>query len=136
MTVEVLVKAIHEYRLEGVELMKRLGDTFGYDISVKEQCEELFWIRNPKVPRKGAISKGVNYAFHGDTCAFYKKKTQQHIEVILSNPPQFGKIDAWFLRSYLDSTKEYAELVKDINWLELKRMLGQLYRNGSIVEIK
>lgn len=136
MTVEVLVKAIHEYRSEGVELMKRFGYTFGYDISVMEQCEELLWIRDSKVPRKGAISKGVNYAFHGDACSFYKKKTQQHIEVILSNPPKFGKIDAWFLKSYLDSTKEYTEFAEDTDWLELKRMLRELYRNGLVEEIK
>ena len=135
-SLEILAKAISEYRAEGTELMERLGNKFGYDISVNEQYEEFITKSNPKVPRKGKLSERVNYAFHGGECHFHKKKTQQNIEVILSNPPKFGKIDAWFLKSFLDSTKEYSELTKDIDWQELKQMLNELYKTGKVEEIK
>lgn len=136
MTLEILTKAIKDYRTEGIELMKRLGEKFGYDISAKEQFEELIWKSNPNVPRKGQLSERVNYAFHGGECHFHKKKTQQNIEVILSNSPKFGKIDAWFLKEYLDSTDEYKEISKDLDWQDLKPMLTQLYLTGEIEEIK
>ncbi|MFT7899081.1 hypothetical protein VBY74_03765 [Tenacibaculum ascidiaceicola] len=136
MTLEILTKAIKDYRTEGVELMERLGKKFDYDISIKEQYEELIWKGNSKVPRKGQLSQRVNYAFHGRECYFHKKKTQQNIEVILTNPPKFGKIDAWFLKSFLDSTKEYSELTKNIDWKELKLMVNELYKTGKIEEIK
>jgi len=135
-TLEILAKAISEYRAEGTELMKRLGNKFGYDISVNKQYEELIMRRNPKVPRKGKLSERVNYAFHGGECHFHQKKTQQNIEVILSNPPKFGKIDAWFLKAYLDSTDEYKEYSKELDWQDLKPMLNELYKTGVIQEIK
>ncbi|MGG6231446.1 DUF6896 domain-containing protein [Tenacibaculum sp. SDUM215027] len=136
MTLEILTKAIKDYRTEGIELMERLGRKFGYEISIKEQYEELIWKGNSKVPRKGLLSQRVNYAFHGGECHFHKKKTQQNIEVILTNPPKFGKIDAWFLKSFLDSTKEYSELTKNIDWKDLKLMVNELYKTGKIEEIK
>ncbi|QXP59016.1 DUF6896 domain-containing protein [Olleya sp. HaHaR_3_96] len=135
-SLEILAKAISEYRAEGTELMKRLGNKFGYDIFVNEQYEEFVTKSNPKVPRKGKLSERVNYAFHGGECHFHKKKTQQNIEVILSNPPKFGKIDAWFLKSYLDSTEEYKEYSEKLDWQDLKPMLIELYRAGFIKEVK
>lgn len=136
MTLEILVKAINEYRTDGAELMLRLGQKFGYDIHVEEQFKNLIQRGNPKVPRKGSLSKKVNYAFHGGECSFHKKKTQQNIEVVLTNPPKFGKLDAWFLKAYLDSTKEYKELSRDIHWEDLKPMINQLYKDGKVAEIK
>lgn len=133
---KILTKAIKDYRMEGIELMKRLGEKFGYDISIEKQFEELIWNGNPNVPRKGQLSERVNYTFHGGECHFHKKKTQQNIEVILSNSPMFGKIDTWFLKQYLDSTEEYKEMFKDMDWQDLKPMLKQLYRSGEIEEIK
>ena len=46
-----------------------------------------------------------------------KRKTQQNIEVILCNAPEFGSLDAWFLKEYMDSTEKYKEYSKDIQWL-------------------
>lgn len=136
MTLDILAKAIIEYRIQGVELMQRLGQKFGLDITVKEQYEELISRRNPNVPRKGSISQRVNYYFHGGACHFFNKKTHQHVEVILTNPPKFGVIDAWFLKAYLDSTQEYKELSSRFDWQELKPIVQELYRTGKIEEIK
>jgi hypothetical protein len=135
-SLEILTKAILEYRSEGMELMSRLGKKFGYDITVQEEYEELIWKGNIKVPRSGKLSERFNYSFHGGECRFHKRKTQQNIEVILTNPPKFGKIDAWFLKKFLDSTDDYKEMSKDIDWQELKPMLEELYTSGKIKEIK
>ena len=135
-SLDILAKAISEYRSEGMELMDRLGKKFGYDISIQEQYEELIWRGNTKVPRSGKLSERVNYSFHGGECGFHKRKTQQNIEVILTNPPKFGKIDTWFLKEFLDSTNEYKDLSKEIDWQELKPMLDLLYKSGIIEEIK
>ena len=136
LTLEILTYAIKEYRAEGMELMERLGQKYGYDITVKEEFEELIWRGNPKVFNSAALSKKVNYAFHGGACSFHKRKTQQNIEVILSNLPKFGEIDSWFLKAYLDSTKKYQELSKDMDYQELQTMLNTLYKTGEIEEIK
>ena len=133
---EILAQAINEYRAEGIELMERLGKKFGYDISINEQYQEFVTKSNPKVPRKGKLSERVNYAFHGGDYLFHKKKTQQNIEVILSNPPKFGKIDPWFLKSYMDSTKKYKVYSEDLFWEDIKPMLIELYLTGLIKEVK
>ncbi|MDW7691727.1 hypothetical protein R9C00_16720 [Flammeovirgaceae bacterium SG7u.111] len=135
-TLDILTRAIIEYRSEGMELMNRLGKKFGYDIAVQKEYEELIWKGNTKVPRSGKLSERVNYSFHGGECGFHKRKTQQNIEVILTNPPEFGKIDAWFLKEFLDSTDDYKEMSKEIDWQELKPILQELYTNGKIKEIK
>ena len=135
-TLDILTKAIIEYRSEGIELMNRLGKKFGYDIAVQKEYEELIWKGNTKVPRSGKLSERVNYSFHGGECGFHIRKTHQNIEVILTNAPKFGKIDAWFLKEYLDSTDDYKKMSKDIDWQELKTMLEELYSTGKIKEIK
>lgn len=135
-TLEILAKAILEYRAEQIELMTRLGKKFGYDITVEEEFQELIRRRNPNVPRRGKLSERVNYAFHGGECAFHKRKTQQNIEGILTNAPKFGALDAWFVKAFLDSTKEYKDASKELDWRELTPMLKELYRTGKIEEIK
>lgn len=134
-SLDILASAIAEYRAEGMELMNRLAEKFGYDIMIKEQYEELIWRGNTKVPRKGKLSERVHYSFHGSECRFYKQKTQQIIEVILGNSPRFGKIDAWFLKEFLDSTDAYKEWSSTLDWQELKPMLLELYRTGQVEEI-
>lgn len=136
MTVEILTEAIKEYRTEGKELMQRLGQKFGYDISIPEEYDELIRRGNPKVPMSGKISERVNYAFHGGECGFHKRKTQQNVEVILTNSPEFGKIDTWFLKAFLESTKKYSELSSDLDWQDLKPMVNELYRKGLIEDVK
>lgn len=133
---DILAKAVKDYRLEGIELMNRLGKKFGYDITVQKEYEEFIRRSNSKVPRSGKLSERVNYAFHGGECGFHKKKTQQNIEVILSNSPKFGTIDTWFLKAFLDSTEEYKELSTETSWEDLKPMLSELYKTERIEEIK
>ena len=135
-TLDILAKAIVEYRTEGKELMKRLGLKFGYDITIEEQYEEFIWRGNKKVPRSGKLSERVNYSFHGGECGFHKRKTQQNVEVILTNPPKFGKIDSWFLKEFLDSTDEYKEMSKELDSEELKPLIHELYGTGQVEEIK
>lgn len=136
LTLDILERAVNEYRSEGAELMKRLGEKFGYDITVPEEFEKLVWKGNPDIPRSGKLSERVNYGFHGDACHFHKRKTQQNVEVILSNAPSFGSLDAWFVMSYLDSTADYKEYSKDIKWLDLEPMFEELYCSGRVVEVK
>lgn len=135
MTLELLTQAINEYRADGIELMKCLGEEFGYDILVEEQYEKLISRGNPKVPRKGELSQGVIYVFHGGECFFHKKKTQQNIEVILTNAPKFGKIDAWFLKAYLDSSNKYKEASINLGYQDLKAMVEKLYQARQIARI-
>ena len=136
LTLDILEKAIKEYRSEGTELMKRLGDKFDCDISIPEQYQKLISKSNPDIPRSGKLSERVNYAFHGGECGFHKRKTQQNVEVILSNAPTFGSLDAWFLKECMDSTDSYKKYSKDIQWLDFEPMLDELYRSGRITEIK
>jgi hypothetical protein len=105
LSLDILAKAIEEYRSEGMELMFRLGNKFGHDITIQKEFEEFISRSNTKIPRSGKLSERVNYSFQGGDCGFQNRKTQQHIEVILTNSPKFGRIDSWFLKQYLDSTK-------------------------------
>ena len=136
LTLDILTQVIEEYRQEGANLMKALGEKYGYDITDPDQFNELIWRSNPKVPRQGQLSKKVNYAFHGAECGFHKLKNQQNIEVILFNPPHFGKLDAWFVKEFMDSTDAYKEYSKVLNWEDLKPMFKTLYQNGVIQEVK
>jgi hypothetical protein len=74
MTLEILTKAINEYQNEGIELMKRLGNKFGYDITIKEQYEELIWKGNSKVPRKGKLSEKSELRISRWRMSFSQKK--------------------------------------------------------------
>jgi hypothetical protein len=128
-------QAILDYRIEGKKLMFELGKKYNLDINNSEEYEKLISRNNENIPRKGKLSERWNYYFHGCECGFYNKKHQQSVEVGLSNPPEFGHVDAWFLLSYMQSTEKYRNEIKDINWQELQKIIHKLYKNGEIENI-
>jgi hypothetical protein len=133
---EILKQAIKEYRKTGKKLMFDLGNKYGLDISKSEDFETLIARSNKTIPKKGALTQRWNYCFLGGACCFYNKKHLQTVEVELSNLPEFGHLDAWFLMRFLESTERYKQAVLGINWIELKPLLQDLYINKEVVNIK
>ncbi|WP_299256158.1 hypothetical protein [uncultured Aquimarina sp.] len=132
---EIIKNAIIDYRNDGKRLMFELGKKYALDIENKEDYEKLISRANENVPRRGELSKRWNYSFHGGECGFYNKKHQLRVEVVLSNPPEFGHIDSWFLLSYMESTEKYKSEVIGIDWQELKLSIETLYLKGEIENI-
>ena len=132
----ILKQAILDYRKEGEELMILLGIKFGYDISVFDEYSMLIARSNDKVPMKGQLSKRWNFAFHGGECSFFDKKSKLDVDVILSNPPKFGSLDAWFLMNYMESNEKYNKIVEREEWLELEKLIQILYDTNEIIFIK
>ncbi|MEP5341172.1 MAG: hypothetical protein ABJL44_15645 [Algibacter sp.] len=132
---DVVKEAIHNYRKEGKELMFKLGEKYGLDIKINEDYEKLVSRSNKEIPRRGELSKRWNYGFHGGECGFYNKKHKKQVEVVLSNPPEFGHIDSWFLLSYMQSMEEYRNVIEGVNWQELKLVVDKLYMNGEIQKV-
>lgn len=132
---DILKQAILEYRTAGKKLMMDLGKKFGLDITQKEDFEKLISRSNKTISRKGELSQRWNYAFHGGECLFYNKKHQQTVQVVLSNPPEFGHLDAWFLMEFMESTKPYKDVVSNFRWFDLKPAIQELYRIGEIENI-
>jgi hypothetical protein len=133
---EILIRAIHEYRETGKQLMFQLGWKFELDLAKPEECMELLSRKDRIIPRKGEMTKRWNYAFHGYECGFYNKKHQQSVEVVLTNAPEFGHLDAWFVMQFMESTKAYKDAVKDIDYRDLKIAITELYKTGEIENIK
>lgn len=131
----IIQQAILDYRAAGKQLMAQLGRKFNLDINILAEYEQLISRRNKAIPRKGELTKRWNYNFHGGECGFYNKKHQQSVEVVLSNPPEFGYIDAWFLMKYMESTKIYKDKVEGVNWFDLKPIISELYTSGAIVHV-
>ncbi|QCX38050.1 hypothetical protein FF125_06265 [Aureibaculum algae] len=132
---EIVKKAIFDYRNEGKELMFKLGEKFNLDIESSEDYERLIARNNENIPRRGELSKKWNYNFHGLECGFYNKKLQQRVEVVLKNPPEFGHIDSWFLLGYMESTGKYKKEVEGVNWQKLKLAVEELYEIGEVVKV-
>ena len=57
------------------------------------------------------------------------------MEVVLSNPPEFGHIDSWFLLSYMQSVDKYKSEVEEMDWQKLKLIVEKLYVNGKIKKV-
>jgi hypothetical protein len=132
----ILKRAIFEYRELGKKLMFQLGHKYGLDINQHEEYVELISRSNQLIPRKGELTQRWNYSFHGCECGFYNKKHQQHIEVRLSNAPDFGHLDAWLVMAFMESTSIYKEAVRDIVHTDLKPMIHELYAKGEIENVK
>lgn len=129
-------EAISDYRIEVKRLMFELGKKYGLDLENPNEYNELISRGNKDIPRKGEISKRWNYSFHGSECGFFNKKSQQRVEVVLSNPPEFGHIDSWFLMSFMESTQKYKDAVQGIDWQDLKSIVESLSQKGEIVNVK
>jgi hypothetical protein len=132
----ILKRAIFEYRELGKKLMFQLGHKYGLDINQHEEYVELISRSNQLIPRKGELTQRWNYSFHGCECGFYNKKHQQRVEVRLSNSPEFGHLDAWFVMAFMESTSIYKEAVRDIVHTDLEPMIHELYRKGEIENVK
>lgn len=129
-------QAIIDYRNAGRQLMLQLGQKFGLDIHNDDEFEQLITKNNFNIPRKGQLTQRWNYRFHGGECEFYNIKNQQSVEVVLSNSPEFGAIDCWFLMKYMASTELYKKDVDGIEWADLIPVVNSLYSAGDIVEIR
>lgn len=91
------------------------------------------WIHNLL---KKEESNDINLdIFHGGECGFYNKKHQKQVEVVLTNPPEFGHIDSWFLLSYMQSVDKYKSEVEGMDWQRLKLVVEKLYISGKIKKI-
>jgi len=132
----IIKQAIIDYRIQGKKLMFELGKKFELDINNLDEYEKLISKSNENIPSNGKLSERWNYYFHGCECGFYNKKHKQQVEVVLSNPPEFGHIDSWFLLSFMQSTEKYKNEIKDINWQELKIIIDKLYKTGQIQAIR
>lgn len=132
LNIEIVEQAILDYRSDGIKLMEDLGKKYNLDINNEDEYSLLISRSNQLIPKKGELSKRWNYSFHGGECGFYNKKHQQSVEVVLTNPPKFGHIDAWFLLIYMQSTEKYKNEVKNIEWTELKTLIDKLYKTGKI----
>lgn len=132
----IIKQAIFDYRIQGKNLIFELGKKFELDINNLEEYEKLISRSNGNIPRKGKLSERWNYYFHGGACGFYNKKHKQRVEVVLSNPPEFGHIDAWFLLSFMESTERYKNEIKNITYQELKALINKLYKSGQIIDIE
>ncbi len=128
-------QAIFDYRNEGKKLMFELGNKYELNISNSEDYEKLVSRSNENIPRRGKLSESWNYVFHGCECGFHNK-TGQSVEVVLSNAPEFGHIDAWFLLSFMKSTNEYRNEVNGMNWQELQKVINKLYESGEVENIE
>jgi hypothetical protein len=132
---DIVKEAVIDYRNDGKKLMNKLAEKYELDIKNEKDYESLILRNNPKIPRKGELSKRWNYYFHGIECGFYNKKSKQQVEVVLNNSPEFGQIDSWFLLSYMESTEKYKNEIKGINWQELKPIIEKLYETGEIERV-
>ena len=131
----IIKQAIIDYRNDGKQLMEKLGKKYDLNIQIEDEYQQLISRNNIQIPRQGELSKKWNYGFHGGECGFYNKKHQQSIEVVLSNSPEFGHLDAWFLMKYMKSTPKYKDKVKKIKWLDLKPIINELYELDEIENI-
>lgn len=132
---DLVKEAILDYRNEGKRLMFELGKKYGLDIENPNEYNELISKGNKDIPRKGEISKRWSYSFHGSECGFFNRKSQQRIEVVLSNPSEFGRIDSWFLLSFMESNHKYKDAVKGMDWQDLKPVVESLSQKGEIVKV-
>lgn len=132
----ILMQAIFDYRTQGKKLMSELGKKFNLDINHLEEYQELISRINDNIPRKGKLSERWNYYFHGGQCGFYNRKHKQQVEIVLSNPPEFGHIDAWFLLTFMQSTERYKNEARNMDRHELKTMIDGLYKSGQIKDIE
>lgn len=132
---DIFQEATIDYRQEGKELMFKLGEKYGLNIEVKEDYEKLISRSNKNIPRRGELSNRWNYSFHSGECGFYNKKHQKQVEVVLSNPPEFGHIDSWFLLSYMQSVEKHKSEVAEMDWQKLKLIIEKLYATGKIKKV-
>ena len=128
----ILEAIITEYRNAQQFLMNCLNEE--YDNSNSKDASN--WINNGNVPQKGLLKNGWDFTFHGGDCQFFNKESNQTVEVVLSNNPDFAHIDAWFLMQYIESTKKYAKLSEGLRRTDLKTLIQQLYDSNRIENIK
>ncbi|UZO82354.1 hypothetical protein NBT05_07730 [Aquimarina sp. ERC-38] len=133
---DIVQEAITDYRQEGKELMFKLGEKYGLDIGIKEDYEKLISRSNKNIPRRGELSKRWNYNFHIGGCRFYNKKHQKKVEVVLTNSPEFGHIDSWFLLSYMQSVDKYKSEVEGMDRQNLKLVVEKLYMDNKIKKVE
>ena len=130
----IIKQAIFDYRIEGKNLMFELGKKYNLEIQKTEDYEKLISRSNDNIPRTGKLSREWKYVFHGGECGFHNK--EKSIEVVLTNAPEFGHIDSWFLLSYMRSIEKYRKEINEMDWQKLQKVINKLYESGEVENIE
>jgi hypothetical protein len=98
-----IVSAARQFRTQANRLMVRLA---------QHPSLPLEAFRDPLVrmqihwegPELGLLPNGWRFWFHGMECQFVHEDTGQTVEVKLGFYPEFGVLDPWFFKEFLETT--------------------------------
>jgi hypothetical protein len=104
-----IVSAARQFRTQA----NRLTDGLAQHL-----CLPLEAFRDPLVrmqihwegPELGFLPNGWRFWFHGMECQFVHEDTGQTVEVKLGFYPEFGVLDPWFFKEFLETTPELASV--------------------------
>lgn len=85
------------------KLMKLLAAEYSLDLNDFNQLYDLK--RNRSEKQRGEVNATWNYRFHGDSCEFKNKNTEQILDVKIGRGLEFGFIDNFFLYRFIETTE-------------------------------
>ncbi|GLB49382.1 DUF6896 domain-containing protein [Neptunitalea lumnitzerae] len=116
-------------------LMYLMAKTFDIDLTNKNEIEHLK--RHRSVNQRGQLNNEWSYYFHGISCTFTNKKTQQLLDVKIFNGLEFGVLDTYYLMKFIETTKKCKELslILNSNTYNMQKVIEVLKEQNYIVNI-
>ena len=120
------------FRQDAMELMNKMAVTFDINLETLDGLHELKFIKSVK--QRGKLDNEWNYYLHGAECQFKNIATEQIVEVIIVEKPEFGYLDTYFFYNYMVTTKRFKELANwfDNDYLKVGKAIDILAREGTL----
>lgn len=114
------------FRNDANALMLQLSQKFDFDINYCGEWPSQVYKTNHN--NKGALDQEWTFYIHGSHCRFENLRTEQVVEVLYTEKPEFGFLDGFFFYNYMQTTDRFKNLanwfIGEINVYEAIRVLS------------
>ncbi|BDD13027.1 hypothetical protein FUAX_54590 (plasmid) [Fulvitalea axinellae] len=128
-----ILSALSDFHRTAHKLMYRLCDQYNLEPGNQPHVHQL---KRNSHKQRGPLGTDWTFFLHGTSCAFENKITGQFLDVKICHKTQYGVIDNYFLRRFIETTPTHDKVSKLIagKSQNMHKILSTFKRMGYLIE--
>lgn len=128
---DAIFKCMQEFRQEANYKMAQLAFEFDFEIKYPISFPKTVYRH---YNNKGTLKGEWSFYFHGSHCRFEHLNTGQVLEVLFTQSPEFGYIDAFFFSVYINTTEKHKWLATIMSQDDIDIAIDLLVQEGLLIK--
>ncbi|HAN79781.1 MAG TPA: hypothetical protein DCQ31_19485 [Bacteroidales bacterium] len=129
-----VIDALKLFDKKANELITLLAEEFALDLNQQNPFIKLLWRQNKLWC--GNLKNDWSYSFHGDSCEFINKVTNQFLDIKINRNGNYGVIDNFYLYRFIETTESLNHVFKKIESKDdFYKILDELETEHVIIDL-